>query len=323
MVEFKDKIFYGNNIETIKNLPDNSIDLVVTSPPYDNLRTYCGKLDKSKTYEGGYSFPFQEIAREIKRVLKEGGVCVWVVGDETVKGFDGGTTESGSSFRQALYFQQIGLNIFDTMIYKKNGPSFPSKDKYYQIFEYMFVFSKGKPKTFNPIEDRKNKWFGTGSFGTSTMRKTDGSIVQTDKKKTVKEFGVRFNIWNYNTGFGYTTKDKFAYDHPAMFPENLVYDHILSWTNEGDVVLDPYMGSGTVAKMSIITNRHYVGLELNKDDYKPIIDKRIEEAKNIDKEEFLSFIVKNNRANDETREESEENLQNHTEEMKGSIDDFL
>jgi site-specific DNA-methyltransferase (adenine-specific) len=228
----------------LKSIEDKSVDLTVTSPPYDNLREY-----------NGYSFDFENIAKELYRVTKDGGVVVWVVGDATLKG-----SETGTSFRQALYFKEIGFNIHDTMIYEKNSSTYPANAKsvrYSQIFEYMFVFSKGKPKTINLISDKPNKWAGHKDFS--------GKL-----KNPVPDFSPRNNIWRYTTSFNDKTK------HPAVFPEQLANDHILSWSNEGDVVLDPFMGSGTTAKMAILNNRSYIGFEISSE-YCDMANKRIEE----------------------------------------------
>lgn len=240
------EITCGNCIDVMKKIPDGSIDLTVTSPPYDNLRDYKG-----------YTFDFESIARELYRVTKEGGVVVWVVGDQTTNG-----SESGTSFRQALYFKEIGFNLHDTMIYEKNGAPFPEVNRYYQCFEYMFVFSKGKPNTTNLLKDRKNKW--AGSFGKRSQRLADGTLQQKDAIEC-EEYGIRFNFWRMNGGYGYTTKDETAYAHPAMFPEVLAQDHILSWSNEGDTVLDPMCGSGTTCKMAHNFKRNYIGIDISEE----------------------------------------------------------
>lgn len=248
-----------DNLIGMSKLQDNSIDLTITSPPYDNLRTY-----------GGYSFDFEATARELYRITKNGGIVVWVVGDATNKG-----NESGTSFKQALYFKEIGFNLFDTMIYMKNGPAYPSNDKYFQIFEYMFVFSKGKIKTFNPISDRYNRWYGLKFSKTRSRRQKDGTVVKTEwNKEQGGQYGKRFNIWKYNVGAGYSTKDKIAFNHPAIFPEQLAKDHILSWSNEGEWVLDPFLGSGTTLKMCMETNRNGIGFEIN-GGYEAIIKQRL------------------------------------------------
>lgn len=255
--DFINKVTCGNNVELCKQLPDNCIDLIVTSPPYDQIRNYNKKLDDSVLYNG-YSFPFDDLASELYRITKDGGVIVWVVGDGT----DENGSETGTSFRQALKFKELGFNLHDTMIYEKNGCSFPSKNKYYQVFEYMFVFSKGKPKTCNLLKDRKNKWAGVGNWGKKTSRGKDDDLIET-KEHITPDYGVRFNIWRYNTGAGFTTKDDDAFQHPAIFPEKLAEDHILSWSNANDLVLDPFMGSGTTGKMSNIHGRKWIGMDLN------------------------------------------------------------
>lgn len=253
------KIYNIDCVAGLTALEDNSIDLVVTSPPYDNLRTY-----------NGYSFDFEAVAMQLYRVVKKGGVVVWVVGDSSVNG-----SESGTSFRQALFFKQIGFNIHDTMIWNKGSFTFPSKNTYHQVFEYMFVFSKGKPNALNFIKDRKNLYVGTrGASGRSKdgVRNTGTSTVR-------EEYGKRFNIWNYPIGGGHSSKDKIAHEHPAIFPEELAKDHILSWSNEGDVVLDPFMGSGTTAKMALLTNRKYLGFEIS-EEYCKIAQERLQTYQN-------------------------------------------
>jgi DNA modification methylase len=248
-------------VEGMKKLPNNYIDLTITSPPYDNLRQY-----------NGFVFNFESVANELYRVTKEGGVVVWVVGDQVING-----SESGTSFKQALYFKEIGFNIHDTMIYKKPSTSFPETTRYYQVFEYMFVFSKGKPKTINLIKDKINKWAGQTSFGKSSYREKDGTLTKKEKIH-VKDYGVRDNIWEIANGAGFSTTDKVAFEHPAIFPEKLVQDHMITWSNEGDIILDPFMGSGTTAKISILSNRNYIGFELSKE-YCSISEERIKPYK--------------------------------------------
>ena len=248
-----------SNLETMARMPDNFVDRTVTSPPYDDLRTY-----------NGYSFDFESIAKELFRVTKQGGVVVWNVNDSTIDG-----SESLTSFKQAIYFVEVcGFKLHDTMIYEKNSMSMPDKNRYYNCFEYMFVFSKGKPKTTNLIEDRKNRWAGTSSFGERSQRQKDGSLKK-NGKGVVKDFSARFNIWRYNTGAGYSTKDEIAFEHPAIFPEKLAYDHIRSWSNENDLVYDCFMGSGTTAKAAISAKRNWIGSEISKE-YCEIIEKRLQ-----------------------------------------------
>jgi len=243
------EIIKGDCLEVMKTMEDDSVDLTVTSPPYDNLRSYKG-----------YKFDFEGIAEELYRVTKEGGVVVWVVGDTTVKG-----SETGTSFKQALYFKEIGFNLHDTMIYQKSGIPFPEFNRYYPSFEYMFVFSKRKPKTSNLIMDRKNIHYGATLDRLKHGRQADGSLKQSScygKKRKIKEFGVRYNIWQYSNAPSNGTKDKIAYKHPATFPEKLVEDHIKSWSNEGDIVLDPMCGSGTTLKMAKKNKRKFIGIEI-------------------------------------------------------------
>lgn len=257
------QLYNGDCLELMKNIPDGSVDLTVTSPPYDNLRSYNGNISQ-------WSFEkFQEIAKQLYRVTKDGGVVVWVVNDGVING-----SESGTSFRQALYFKEIGFNIHDTMIWYKDTFSFPDVTRYRQCFEYMFIFSKCKPKTVNLISDRRNKWAGSKVHGTSRVK--DGTTFRksNDKKSSVSEFGVRFNVWEQITEKSNKT------GHPAVFPMQLVTDHILSWSNEGDTILDCFMGSGTTGKMAVLNNRNFIGIELDKG-YFDIAEKRINEAQNI------------------------------------------
>ena len=237
----------------LKQLEDNVVDLTVTSPPYDSLRTY-----QDDAFAWNFDI-FKEVANELYRVTKPGGVVVWVVGDEVVNG-----GETGTSFRQALYFQEIGFKIHDTMIYEKNSSTFPAKansKRYSQIFEYMFVFTKGKIRgDIKLIADKRNKWAGWTNWGTKTQYDKEGNLVQSKKNiKPTPEFSLRTNIWKYTVSFNDKT------GHPAVFPEKLAEDHILSWTNEGDLVLDPFMGSGTTAKMAMLNKRNYIGFEKNED----------------------------------------------------------
>lgn len=263
------KIYNEDCLVTLSKTQDNFIDLTVTSPPYDDLRTYNNHISGKKTEFNGYSFDFENIAKELYRTTKEGGVVVWVVGDGTEKG-----SETGTSFRQALFFKEIGFNIHDTMIYMKNNFSNPSSNRYHQIFEYMFVLSKGKPKTFNSIKDRKNVYGGQiGSWGKNTSRQVDGTMAER-KKKIIEEYGQRYNVWTFKTSKN-GQEDEIAYQHPAIFPIQLVKDHIISWSNPGDLIFDPFMGSGTTAKAAVQTNRSYLGSELS-EEYYDICLKRLE-----------------------------------------------
>lgn len=244
------RIVCGDNKTVLTGMTENSIDLTVTSPPYDNIRDY-----------NGYTVDMKEVARQLFRVTRPGGIVVWVVGDSTENG-----SESGNSFRQALMFMETGFKLHDTMIYEKNTSSFPARrdgNRYTQIFEYMFVFSKGKPKTSHLICDKENKWAGHTNWGKNTQRAKDGELVETKDIKPVPQYSPRNNIWKYNVGKGFNSSDKESHSHPAIFPEKLAEDHILSWSNEGDTVLDPFCGSGTTCKMAKKNKRNYIGIEIS------------------------------------------------------------
>ena len=244
----------GDCLEEMKDIPDGSVDMVITSPPYDNLRTYNDRLDWGEHI-------WKPVLSELYRVTKDGGVVVWVVGDATIKG-----SETGTSFRQALYAKHIGFNLHDTMIWEKTG-MLPTQDRYYAIFEYMFVFSKGKPAAMNFIEDKPNTAGGR-------VQKKD-AVINKGKQKTGvgtfvrKHFGRRTNIWRIAIGE--------SYKHPAIFPLKLAQDHIFTWSNEGDVVLDPFAGSGTTGVACKNLNRNFIGIELD-EEYFEIAEGRIKEA---------------------------------------------
>ena len=249
------KIYNENNLETMSRMPDNFIDLTVTSPPYDNLRTYKG-----------YSFDFESVAKELFRVTKKGGVVVWVVGDATVKG-----SETGTSFKQALYFKEIGFNLHDTMIYRKQNYTPLTHNRYAQEFEYMFIFSKGKQITFNPIKVQC-KYAGQEKWGNPSMYKGNSGDLTRVKKTIINSHKIKGNIFEYLVGSTQTGNIK----HPAMFPEKLAKDHITSWSNPGHLVYDPFIGSGTTAKMALINGRSFIGSEIS-EEYCEIANKRIAE----------------------------------------------
>jgi site-specific DNA-methyltransferase (adenine-specific) len=249
------EIYNESNLDTMDRLPDNCIDLTVTSPPYDNLRDYKG-----------YLFEFEEVAKELYRVTKPGGVVVWVVGDATKDG-----SESGTSFRQALYFMQMGFKLHDTMFYIKDGMPSNISNRYQNVVEYMFVFSKGKPKTANLIKDIPNKDYRPNGK-ISKSRNKDGE--QESKRWFFNEKVVRKNMWYYPVGLYGTTSDEIAFKHPAIFPEQLAADHLITWSNEGDVIYEPFGGSGTVAKMCHLMNRKCIMSEISKE-YCELAVKRI------------------------------------------------
>ena len=232
-------IIHGNCIDVMEQMPDGYIDLTVTSPPYDNVRTY-----------NGYDFNFEGIAHELYRVTKDGGVVVWVVGDATING-----SETGTSFRQALYFKEIGFKLHDTMIWVKDGGGAVGSNKTYtQNHEYMFVFVKGEISTYNLIADKPNKSYGQDKSGVGRRLKTGEHKIE--QRKPSAEFSKRNNYWYIPPQKG---------EHPAVFPEQLANDHIVSWSNEGDIVLDPMCGSGTTCKMAMVNNRKYIGIDISEE----------------------------------------------------------
>jgi len=239
----------------LSELPDGCIDLTVTSPPYDSLRKY-----------NGYTFDFQTIARELYRVTNPGGVVVWIVNDATVNG-----SETGSSFKQALFFMDIGFNLHDTMIWcKDGGGSVGSNYCYAQNTEYMFVLSRGRPNAINLIRDHENISVGSIKIGHG-RRRSDGSIRdENNKMRICPQFSKRNNWWVVGRQRSYG-------GHPAAFPERLANDHILTWSNEGDIVLDPFCGSGTTAKMALLNGRHYIGFDISQE-YVDLANTRIEET---------------------------------------------
>lgn len=252
-------IYNENCIDTISKMPDNFLDLVVTSPPYDNLRKYSSTSFCESDW--------REIISALFRVTKQGGVIVWIVNDATING-----SETGTSFKQALHFMDRGFNLHDTMIWQKQGVVYPETTRYYPAFEYMFIFSKGKPKTFNQIKDVKNKHNGLIKKHQS-YRQQDNCLKNT-KDVIVKEFSARKNIWEFATGWGRSYKDSYLKIHPAIMPINLVVDHLISWSNEKDLVYDPFMGSGTTAVACIRRNRNFIGSEISKE-YFDLSEKRI------------------------------------------------
>ena len=253
------KLYQGDCLDVMDKLIEEGveIDLTVTSPPYDDLRNY------NNTLVWNFNV-FKQVADRLYKITKNGGVVVWVVNDKTKNG-----SETGSSFKQALYFKEIGFNLHDTMIYAKNNPMPNSNSKRYtQAFEYMFVLSKGKPKTFNPIME-KSKYGGEFTFGEPSTWNKDGELIKKERRK-INEYKKVSNIFYYTVG---STVNKHI-KHPALFPEKLAEDQILSWSNEDDLILDCFMGSNTTGKMALLNNRNYIGIEKVKE-YFEIAENRL------------------------------------------------
>jgi DNA modification methylase len=248
-------LYHGDCLDVMKGIPDGSIDLTITSPPYDNLRSYNGNND-----QWGEQV-WKNVIIELYRTTAQGGVVVWVVGDATIKG-----SETGTSFKQALWSMDCGFNLHDTMIWEKTGSgALGSNLCYGQNFEYMLIFSKGRPKSINMIKDRENK-IKSGKVS------TNGSLKEGRGKNRIvdrKPLGKRTNIWTLNPQKNST--------HPAPFPINLAIDHIKSWSNKGDTILDPFMGSGTTGVACKNLGRSFVGIEMDKG-YYDIAKDRIEQC---------------------------------------------
>jgi DNA modification methylase len=250
-------IYTGDAMALAEAIPDESVDLVVTSPPYDGLRDY-----------NGYAWDFRGIANQLIRALKPGGVIVWIVGDQTVDG-----DETGSSFRQALYFKSHGLKLWDTMIYHTDKPPMTHR-RYQACFEYMFVLSKGAPTTFNPLMDRARN-AGSERRGITYRKDSSTKLSPQSKGGRVSESVIREAIWRIPSGHAKSTIDAGVMQlHPATFPERLAYDHVYTWSNAGDIVLDPFMGSGTVAKVSKLQGRYCLGFEIS-DEYARFARERV------------------------------------------------
>lgn len=255
----ENEIYNVDCVEGMRKLPENCIDLVVTSPPYDDLRNY-----------NGYTFDFENIAKELFRVLKDGGVVVWVVGDKIKNG-----NKSLTSFKQSIFFQDIGFNVHDVMIYRKKNTPFMRSNAYTNCYEFMFIFSKGKPKTFNPL---KTKTVRSGKEKLVANKKADG--INKKVEGTLNKEKTLTNIWDYAVGLGGSTSDKIAFEHTAIFPEKLAQDHILSWSNENDLVFDPMSGSGTTCKMAKMNNRKYIGFEIS-EEYTDLSKRRLNLLDNL------------------------------------------
>ncbi len=263
MNKFINQIITGNCVDIMKQFSSDCIDLTLTSPPYDNLRVY-----------NGYSFPFEEIVNELFRITKNGGIVVWVVNDATING-----SETGTSFRQALHFIEVGFKLHDTMIFQKANP-IPQiyRKRYNGTFEYMFVLVKGKaPKTHNPIMvDCLHA--GLELNGTTYKNYSKGEQKRSKQALPVKDKKIKGNIWEYVVGK--KAEDQEAKEHPAPFPCQLAVDHILSWTDENDLVLDPMCGSGTTCRSAYVTNRNYIGIDIS-ETYCELAKKRVNIQKAI------------------------------------------
>ncbi len=252
------QFYVADCVDFMRQLQDQSVDLTITSPPYDDLRDYQG-----------YSFPFEQIASELFRVTKKGGVVVWVVGDK----IDGG--KSLTSFRQGVFFQELGFKAHDVMIYQKKNTPFMRSNAYTNCYEFMFVLTRGTPNRFNPL---KQKTVRSGFEKLTHNKLADG--INKKRLGELKKEKTRTNIWQYAVGLHGTTSDRIAFQHPAVFPEKLAEDHILSWSNPGDLVFDPMCGSGTTCKMALLNDRKFIGVDISAE-YIAIARSRLESLHSV------------------------------------------
>lgn len=262
----------GNFLDRVKSFKSNSVDCTITSPPYDEIRDY----EESLVWDLDVC---RQMAEQLYRISKDGAVVCWVVADQTKDG-----SESGNSFRQALAFMDVGFKLHDTMIYKKeNPPPTGGSNRYFQAWEYLFVFSKGTPKTFNPkMVKRKNKYNDKRTQRTKNFVRGKDGKHKTKRTVELREIVKSINIWSYVVGGGNSTMDKEAFQHPAIFPEHLVYDLILTFTNKGDLLCDPMHGSGTVGKMALLTERRVLAFEKVHKYFGIAVDRATKYASHID-----------------------------------------
>lgn len=255
------RIIVTDCVSGMESMDAESVDLTVTSPPFDDLRTY-----------EGFQFDYEAVLQGLYRVTKNGGVVVWVVADATHD-----LSETGTSFRQALYAMKVGFKLWDTMIYMRNAVTNPSKVRYYNCFQYMFVFSKGKPKTINLLKDRKNKTAGKKS-NYRKQREADGKLHLHECFKAGvgrPSHSVRWNVWQYDVGSLIMADDRGWVGHPAVFPLKLAEDHILSWSNPGDLVFDPMCGSGQTMCAARKHGRNWLGMDIS-ENYCEMARRRVE-----------------------------------------------
>lgn len=273
-----DRIYNADCLEVMDALPEGCVDMTITSPPYDGIRTY------EDTHDG---LDYEAVLQGLYRITKQGGVLVWIVADQVING-----DETGTSFRQALAAKDVGFKLLDTMIWRKSIRSIGSCNAYWNEFEYMFVFTKGKIRVVNLLKDRPN--YKSGQKFTAPVRNRSGEFSSSRNPRLLGEMGRRGNIWHYATGNGCSAPSgSVAFEHPAIFPEALVADHVQSWSNIGDLVFDPFMGSGTTAVVARRLDRHYIGAELV-EKYADICKRRL--AQETDQMNLAHVAVQNGSA---------------------------
>ena len=256
--EHINSIICGDSAEVLKNFPDNSIDMVVTSPPYDGLRDY-----------NGFSLDLHKIGKEIYRVLKDGGIAVMVIQDAT-KDF----AKSLTSFRTIVdWCDNVGFRLFETVIYHKNGTEGAWwKQRFRVDHEYMPIFMKGKkPQYFNKEPLKIPSKHGGKVMSGSGNRRTDGTLSET-VRRPINTMKCRGTVWDYLMA---GDKNPLKRKHPAVFPDKIPYDCIQCFCPEGGLVLDPFIGCGSTAVMAKVLGRNYIGIDISRE-YCDLAEERIE-----------------------------------------------
>jgi DNA modification methylase len=275
--KFVDQILHFDCVEGMRLLPDECIDLTLTSPPYGEIRRYGGQaFDTAK---------FRAVAGELLRLTKPGGVVVWVVREQAPRG----QGETGDSSRQRLYFQEVGFRLHHTMVMDRKGCRWPGRNRYGHPLEYAFILSRGRPKSVHLIRDRENRH--AGKVGTFLRRSKEGGVEPAGRPQIVPMLGVRGPVWSYAVGRNVTTKDHYALrGHPALMPEKMALDHIISWSRPGDLVFDPFCGAGTTCKMAALSGRHFFGIEVHEPYYQLAL-KRVREAQDEYRRRLDSWLL--------------------------------
>ena len=252
------KIICEDNITYLKTLPDECIDFVITSPPYDALRDY-----------NGYKLDLHGLGVELLRVLKDGGICVMVIQDST-RDF----AKSLTSFRTIVdWCDNIGFRLFECNIYNRQGTEGAWWKKRFRVdHEYMPIFLKGKRPQYFDKENIKIPSKHGGKIMTGANIRTKNGQTGSRKVKinptkcpgTVMTFG--------NTCGG---ESKLKSKHPAVFPNMLAYDMIECFCPEDGTVLDPFNGSGTTTLAAKCLGRNYIGIDVS-EEYNKIARERLE-----------------------------------------------
>lgn len=242
------EIYCIDCVEGMKKIPDNSVDIVVTSPPYDGIRDY-----------NGFNFDLHETGRGLIRILKEGGIVAMVIQDQT-KNFG----KTLTSFKTIIdWCDNIGFKLFECVIYRKHGSEGAWWTNRFRVdHEYMPIFLKGeKPQYFNKENLKVPSIHGGKVMTGSGSRRTDGK-TNARVTRPINTMKCRGTIWNYLMA---GDKDPIKRQHPAPFPDQIPLDFIECFCPPGGVVLDPFMGSGSTAVAAKKLNRKYIGFDTSEE----------------------------------------------------------